>query len=75
MEVLAFPLPTHVLGLLLLLGLPSLPSWSFLALIPPGSCSAFIHQPPAQPVLSAKHQARGWDTEVNGNHPCPQESH
>lgn len=34
--------------------------------LPSNFPSAFIHQPRAKPVLGARHQARGWDTEMNG---------
>lgn len=33
--------------------------------LPSSFPSAFIHHPSAKPVLSARHQARGWDTETN----------
>ena len=39
--------------------------------LPSSFHSAFIHQPLAKPVLGARHQARGWDTQMNGTPSLP----
>lgn len=39
--------------------------------IPSSFSSAFIHQPLTEPVLGVRHQARGWDTEMNGTTSLP----